>query len=50
MKQEEIRKLKIELPILPIVDDKPWAIAGWFLVIAFLIMAGCAFLKFKEVL
>jgi len=43
----KFRKLDIELPIEPITNDRPWAIAGMLCALAFVMIVAYAFLKHK---
>jgi hypothetical protein len=50
MEPGEFRKLNIDLPLQPIVDDHPWFIAGLLLAFAFILMIVYAFLLYKGIL
>jgi hypothetical protein len=39
----EFRKLEIELPTQPVVNQKPFAIGGWLLAIAVLLLIALAY-------
>jgi len=40
MKSQEFRELHVNLHRQPIIRQRPWAIAGWLLVIAVLLIAA----------
>ena len=41
----KFRKLNIDLPADPVVNDRPWFVAGLFLAIVFVIITAFAFFK-----
>jgi hypothetical protein len=49
MEAGKFRKLNIDLPREPIVNDRPWFIAGLLFVFAFVIITTYAFLHFNGV-
>lgn len=50
MKQREFRKLNMEVPVQPLHDQRPWMVAGLFLVVIFLLVVIYAYLKNKAML
>jgi hypothetical protein len=41
MKHKEFRKLQIDLPRQPVVNQRPWLIAGLLLVFIIVLIAAC---------
>ena len=48
MKPNEFRKLPINLPRQPVVNQRPWLIAGFLLVLIILLMAACSYYAYKK--
>ena len=48
MKPPEFQKLPINLRRQPVVNQRPWLIAGMLLVCAFLLIAACSYYAHKK--
>ncbi|SHE86703.1 hypothetical protein SAMN05444008_103199 [Cnuella takakiae] len=44
MQEEDFRKLEIDLPRQPVVNQKSWAKAGWVLLLLVLLLMALAYL------
>jgi hypothetical protein len=49
MEPAKFRKLNIDLPIEPIINDRPWALAGLLCALAFIIIVAYAYLQYKGI-
>ncbi|MGI8635261.1 MAG: hypothetical protein ACR2KZ_07645 [Segetibacter sp.] len=49
MEPTRFRKLDTDLPVEPITNDRPWAIAGLLCGLAFVIVIAFAFLRYKGI-
>ena len=47
MEPSKFRKLNIDLPVEPITNDRPWALAGLLFAFVFVMIVAYAFLKHK---
>ena len=50
MAHKKFRKLQIDLPRQPVVNQRPWLIAGLLLVFIILLIAACNYYAYKNVL
>ena len=48
MAQKKFRKLQIDLPRQPVVNQRPWLIAGLLLVFIILLIAACNYYVYKK--
>lgn len=44
MQESEFRKLDIDLPKQPVIDEGPWMIAGVCIALAVLLLAACTYI------
>lgn len=48
MKRQEFLKLHIDLPRQPLINQRPWLIAGLLLVFVILLIAACGYFTHKK--
>lgn len=48
MTHKKFRKLQIDLPRQPVVNQRPWLIAGLLLVFIILLIAACNYYVYKK--